>query len=92
MEHEIFIPTLSHWEYGNEWSGERGRARFLVTPADGQMTAEIWLGPMCHDLGTVEFQAQFPISEEGIQAMTAWLLEKTDQLNSRASERKDKKN
>lgn len=88
MENPIFIPTLSHWEYGNEWSGEYGQTRFLIIPEDGQMTAELWLGPMCRDFAQVELQAQFPISENGIQAMAAWILEGATQLNSRAQTQK----
>ena len=84
MEEQIFIPTLSHWEYGNEWSGERGRARFLIVPEDGQMNVEMWLGPMCRDYAQVERSGSFPISEEGIQAMTDWLLENARQINAQA--------
>lgn len=85
MDDDIFIPTLSHWEYGNEWSGERGRARFLITPADGQMTAEMWLGPLCRDFAQVELTEQFPISEEGIQQMKRWLLDSAAKLNAKAA-------
>ena len=84
MEQKIFLPTLSHWEYGNEWSGERGRARFLILPADGQMNVEMWLGPMCRDFAQVEYTAQFPISEEGIAEMGRWLAEQGDRLSNRA--------
>lgn len=86
MEEQIFIPTLSHWEYGNEWSGERGKARFLIIPEDGRMKAEMWLGPMCHDYAQVERSESFPINEQGIQNMTSWLLENAKQMNDQAEE------
>lgn len=41
MEHDLYLPTLSHWEYGNPWSGERGRTRFQITVAEDQMVAEV---------------------------------------------------
>ena len=82
MNDQIFIPTLSHWEYGNEWSGERGRARFLIVPADGQMNVEMWLGPMAREFSQPELTASFPISEEGIRDMTAWLLDSAARLNA----------
>lgn len=90
MEESIFIPTLSHWEYGNEWSGERGRARFLIVPEDGQMKAEMWLGPMCREYAQVACSQSFPISEEGIQIMTDWLMENARLLNAQAEEGSDR--
>lgn len=84
MEEQIFIPTLSHWEYGNEWSGERGQARFLIVPEDGQMKAEMWLGPLCHDYAQVELTETFPISEEGLQSMAAWILDGARKINQQA--------
>jgi hypothetical protein len=86
MEDPIFIPTLSHWEYGNVWSGEHGKARFLIVPKDGQLTAELWLGPMSREFAQVEQTQVFPISEEGLQALSAWLLEGSRQLNGQAAE------
>jgi hypothetical protein len=84
MDNELFLPTLSHWEYGNEWSGEHGRARFFIVPSDGQMTAEMWLGPMSRDFVQVELTRQFPISEEGIEEMRVWLLSNAEMLNARS--------
>ena len=83
MEDLIFIPTLSHWEYGNEWSGERGRVRFLITPADGQMKAEVWMGPMARAFVEPEVVESFPVSQEGIDEMTRWLTDCAAQLNAR---------
>lgn len=84
MENQIFIPTLSHWEYGNEWSGERGRARYLITPADGQMNVEMWLGPMARAFVEPEITASFPICQEGIDEMKRWLLDSAARLNAKA--------
>ena len=84
MAEEIFIPTLSHWEYGNEWSGERGRARYLITPSEGQMNVEMWLGPMSREFVQPELEQSFPISQEGIEAMKDWLLDSAAQLNAKA--------
>ncbi|MCI8871039.1 MAG: hypothetical protein HFF39_10990 [Lawsonibacter sp.] len=81
MEHSIFLPTLSHWEYGNEWSGERGLARFLIVPEEGQLNAELWRGPLCRALSQAERSARFPISQEGLEALERWLLEETEALN-----------
>ncbi len=73
MEKKIYLPSLSHWEYGNKWSGDMGRIRYLVTPAEGEMTAELWMGPMARDFVEPEQTAVFPVSEEGLTALEEWL-------------------
>ena len=80
MKEDIFLPTLSHWEYGNEWSGERGNARFLIQPAEGQMNVEMWPGPMSREFVEPQLTASFPISEEGIQQMKQWILSSAVQV------------
>lgn len=91
MEPSIFLPTLSHWEYGNEWSGERGAARFLIVPAEGRLTAELWRGPLCRELAQVERTARFPISQEGLSALEQWLLEGAEALNAAGAESFDRR-
>lgn len=82
MKDDMFLPTLSHWEYGNEWSGERGNARFLILPSEGQMNAEMWSGPMSREFVEPQLTASFPISEEGIQEMKRWLLDSAVKINN----------
>lgn len=82
MDEPIYLPTLSHWEYDNVWSGERGQARYYITPADGEMTAQMWRGPKCRELSEILLTAQFPICEEGIETMRSWLLEGIHQINT----------
>ena len=84
MEPKIYLPSLSHWEYGNKWSGDRGRARFLVTPVDTGMTAEMWLGPMSRDFVEPEITAVFPISEKGLDELEQWLRTTAAELNAAA--------
>ena len=45
MEQELFLPTLMHWQYGNNWCGSLKRASFWITPKDEQLTAQLWTGP-----------------------------------------------
>lgn len=75
MEQEIFLPTLSSMEYGNVWTGSRKNARWRIVPADGEMVAEVWPGPLCYECSTVTQTASFPISEEGIEQLRTWLFE-----------------
>jgi hypothetical protein len=81
MEYNLHLPTLSHWEYGNPWSGERGRARFQIKVAEGQMLAEVWRGPMARAFVEPEMTQTFPVSEEGIEVMRDWLMESAARLN-----------
>ena len=37
MEQELFLPTLMHWQYGNNWCGSLKRASFWITPKDEQL-------------------------------------------------------
>lgn len=80
----IFIPTLSHWQLGNRWSGSLGRGSYCVTPRQREegeekvpeLYAEAWTGPTCYELSQPERTAVFPVTEEGLSALRAW-LEKT---------------
>lgn len=80
---ELYIPTLSHWKLGNNWSGSQGRASYHVKPRtreEGEekipeLFAEIWLGPLCYELSQPERTATFPVSEEGLEALRGWLSE-----------------
>ena len=80
MEQELFLPTLSSMEYGNPWTGSRKNARWRILPADGQMATEVWPGPLCYECSTVTHTASFPISEEGIEQLRAWLFERSEEL------------
>ena len=57
---DIFIPTLSFWENGNTWYGNRGLAK---------------------ELSEILEEVSFPLSPEGLEEMTAWLEQKSAQLN-----------
>lgn len=73
METNIYLPTLSHWQYENKWSGEIGQLRFLVTPIKSEMTAELWHGPLSREFSEPEATAVFPVTEEGLADMKCWL-------------------
>lgn len=79
MEQEIFLPTLSSMEYGNVWTGSRKNARWRIVPADGVMAVEAWPGPLCYECSTVTHNAEFPISEEGIEQLRGWLFERSEE-------------
>lgn len=81
MNDEIFLPTLMHWQYGNNWCGSLGRASFWVAPQDNLLTAQVWTGPTIRELAEIEQTAQFPLSEEGLAQLHDWLLAQTAAVN-----------
>lgn len=73
---ELYLPTLSHWQHGNGWTGGLGPARFRVTVSGGdspEMLVEAWTGPNCRELSRVERTAAFPVTEDGLAQMRSWL-------------------
>lgn len=82
MEQELFLPTLMHWQYGNNWCGSLKRASFWITPKDEQLTAQLWVGPAIRENAEILYTDQFPISEEGLEQLRAWLLEHAAAVNA----------
>ena len=74
---EIFIPTMLFWENGNTWYGSLGNTRFYAAPQEEQIHVQQWRGPLTKELSEIKAEADFPLSEEGLAEMTAWLEEHT---------------
>ena len=90
---DIYIPALLFWENGNSWYGSCGQARFFVRPVrekgeEGQeappprLEAELWRGPLTRELSEILERAAFPLSEEGLAALTAWLTRRAEEINT----------
>jgi hypothetical protein len=89
----IQIPTLLFWENGNTWYGSKGNARFFIhpvfptqeedaAPAGPTLEVELWPGPLTKELSQILATASFPLSEEGLRQVIAWLEEQADTLNA----------
>ena len=84
---ELFLPTLHTFAMKNTFTGSSGLFRFraepnviMATPKEvdfDQSTIEVkfWHGPFCYEKSEMEGQRVFPMTEEGRQAMLAWLEE-----------------
>ena len=84
---EVFVPTLHTFAMKNSFTGSCGMFRFkavptvvMKTPKEVDMeassiTAEYWHGLFCYEKSEMEGVQTFPMSEEGRQAMKAWLEE-----------------
>ena len=82
---KIFLPTLHTFAMNNIFTGSCGMFRFRAAPTvvkknpkevdmeASTITAEFWHGPMCYEKSVMEGEATFPMSEEGREALKAWL-------------------
>lgn len=75
------------WENGNTWYGSKGLLRFFIKPvkqedAGTTLDIELWRGPLAKEFSDVMETASFPLSEEGLTQVTAWLEERAAQFNS----------
>lgn len=80
---ELFLPVLSHFQNENIWTSSVGNLRYKVVPAGEELTAEVWQGPWCYEFSRVEERRTFPLTEEGIETLRAWVLERAAEINSR---------
>lgn len=88
---EIMIPTLLFWENGNDWYGSKGNARFYIKPETTEsgddrpdtqtLEVELWRGPFEKALSEILETASFPLSEDGLAQIVAWLERKALELN-----------
>lgn len=82
---ELYIPTLHTFAMDNIFTGSWDDFRFKIEPQVVKATqkevdfekssikAYFWHGPLCFEKSEMEGQAEFPMSEEGRQAMKSWL-------------------
>ena len=84
---DILIPTMLFWENGNTWYGSKGLLRFFIKPvkqedAGTTLDIELWRGPLAKEFSEIMETASFPLSEEGLTQVTAWLEARAAQVNS----------
>ena len=86
---ELFLPVLSHFQNENPWSASMGRLRYRILPtvaeneADCHLTVEVWEGPWSYEFSTVEETKAFPLSEDGLDALRAWIVQWAETVNAR---------
>lgn len=82
MEKPISLPTLGHFLNGNGWLGSAGLLRFQIEkPQEGEMTAVLWQGPFSRPYAQELERQTFPVTEEGLTAVTDYLNAKADAVN-----------
>lgn len=86
---ERFLPVLSHFQNANPWSASDGRLRCRILPtvaeneAESTLTVEVWEGPWAYEFSMVEEAKVFPLTEEGLAALPAYLGGWAETVNSR---------
>ena len=85
---EIFLPTLHTFAMNNIFTGSCGLVRFRAVPnvvmatpkevdfAQSSIHVEYWHGLYCYEKSQMEGEDTFPMSEDGREAMLAWLESK----------------
>ena len=85
---EIFLPTLHTFAMNNIFTGSYGLFRFRAVPnvvmatpkevdfAQSSIHVEYWHGLYCYEKSQMEGEDTFPMSEDGREAMLAWLESK----------------
>ena len=85
---DLFIPTLHTFAMKNPFTGSLGMLRFKIVPsvtmatpkevdyANSSMFVEYWHGLYCYEKSEMEGSETFPLTEEGREAMIAWLNSK----------------
>lgn len=82
MEKPISLPTLGHFLNGNGWLGSAGLLRFQIEkPQEGEMTAVLWQGPFSRPYAQELERQTFPVTEEGLTAVTDYLNAKAQTVN-----------
>ena len=84
---EIYLPTLHWFAMKNPFTGSCGELRFKAKPnvvmlnakevdfAQSTIGCEFWHGPYCYEKSEMEAAENFPMTEEGREAMRQWLLD-----------------
>jgi len=77
---DLYIPNFMSFNNDNIFLGSYHGLRFKLSPNVEEMTifAEYWYGPLCYEKSQMDGQETFPLSDEGIEAMTAWVRDKTE--------------
>ena len=84
---DLFLPTLHSFANSNVFTGSFGPLRFKATPVlnflpnkevdheNSTIKVEYWHGLFCYEKSEMEGEESFPLTEEGLQQMRAFLLQ-----------------
>ena len=72
---DLYVPNLMSFQNDNIFLGSYNGLRFKLTPllSEEQIHAEYWYGPLCYEKSQMDGEDHFPLTTEGITAMTSWI-------------------
>ena len=73
---DIHVPNYMSFSNNNIFLGSYEGMRFKLSPdlEANTIRAEYWFGPLCYELSQMDGEENFPLSDEGIEAMRTFLL------------------
>lgn len=74
---DVTLPTLLFWQNGNDFYGSHQGVRFYIQPKDNLFQVEVWRGLLNKQHSTIEERADFPLNEEGLNALKAWIASRS---------------
>lgn len=82
---DVFLPVLANFEEDNLWTASGGRFRYKVTPdvENKLLRCEGWEGPWAYEFSAIEIVDDFPMTEEGLDALREWIDRWTAEVNAR---------
>lgn len=72
---DLYIPNYMSFHNDNTFLGSFRGLRFKLSPnlEEKNILAEYWYGPLCYEKSQMDGTSTFPLTQEGIDDMTAWI-------------------
>lgn len=67
---------ISFFQYGNEFTGSRGTLRYRILPEEEVLHAWTWYTDVCFEKAGAGDAVDFPLTEEGLEALKAYLVQR----------------
>lgn len=69
------ISHIGYYRSGNAFSGTYGPMRYRIIPEDGALQVYTWTQDLCFDLADHGEPKDFPMNEDGLEAIRQYLEE-----------------
>ncbi|MDD2956211.1 MAG: hypothetical protein PHD67_07840 [Oscillospiraceae bacterium] len=83
-ENSLFdIPRLDYFQFWNEFTGSWQGFNYRLMPEKGEepcLKASVWQGLWCSSKSEMAAEQAFPLTEEGLEQMIAWLEEQRKKM------------
>ena len=67
------IPRIYYFQSKNIFTGSKNNTfNYKITPGE-KLKVQIWHGMLCSEKAEIEVEQEFPLDQEGFDAMIKWL-------------------